>query len=57
MHVTPRDVMEMVKAWYDKDNKVMLEEQTFYNVAKEILTGRLQCGTTKLNQMVFCEYY
>jgi hypothetical protein len=56
MHVAPRDIMEMLKTWYSKDNKAMLEEQTFYKVAKEILNGRLQCGTTKLNQIIFCEY-
>ena len=56
MNVTPRYIVGMLKAWYSKDSKAMLGEQTFYNVAEEILNGHLQCGTTKLNQIIFCEY-
>jgi hypothetical protein len=56
MPLTPRDIVEMLNTWYGKENKAVVEEQTFYSVAKEILDGRLQCGTTKLNQGLFCEY-
>jgi hypothetical protein len=56
MPVTPRDIVAMMTTWYNRVDKTVVEEQTLYNVAKEILNGRLQCGTTKLNQIVFCEY-
>ncbi|XP_048744067.2 uncharacterized protein LOC125657509 [Ostrea edulis] len=53
MSLTPRDIVTKLNAWYNKDNKLMFEEQTFYSVGKQLLGAHLQCAKTKLNQIVF----
>lgn len=55
MSLTPRDIVTKLNAWYNKDNKLMFEEQTFYSVGKQLLGAHLQCAKTKLNQIVFCK--
>jgi hypothetical protein len=52
---TQRGIVSMLTAWYDKE-KGLTEEQTFYDIGKEILGAHLQCPTTKLNQIVLCKY-
>ncbi|XP_048778047.2 uncharacterized protein LOC125681837 [Ostrea edulis] len=53
MPLTPRIVVTMLNAWYNDADQMMLKEQTFVNVAGELLDAHFQCATTRVNQIVF----
>ncbi|XP_048734452.2 uncharacterized protein LOC125650309 isoform X2 [Ostrea edulis] len=53
MQLTPRNVVAMLNAWYSNDDQTMTKEQTFFNVARELLDAHFQCATTRINQIVF----
>ncbi|XP_048763855.1 uncharacterized protein LOC125671909 [Ostrea edulis] len=53
MRLTPRNVVTMLNAWYNDADQMMLKEQTFVNVARELLDAHFQCATTRVNQIIF----
>ncbi|XP_048777292.2 uncharacterized protein LOC125681307 [Ostrea edulis] len=53
MPLTPRNVVTMLNAWYNDADQMMLKEQTFVNVARELLDAHFQCATTRVNQIIF----
>ncbi|XP_048776932.2 uncharacterized protein LOC125681063 [Ostrea edulis] len=53
MPLTPRNVVTMLNVWYNDADQMMLKEQSFVNVARELLDAHFQCATTRVNQIVF----
>ncbi|XP_048778191.1 uncharacterized protein LOC125681943 [Ostrea edulis] len=53
MQLTPRNVVVRLSAWYDNNDEMMTKEQTFFNVARELLDAHFQCAATRINQIVF----
>jgi hypothetical protein len=49
--------MTTLETWYNNANQMVLTDRAFYNVTKDLLGAYFQCATTKINQMVFCEYH
>jgi hypothetical protein len=56
MPLTPRNVVSMLNSWYNDAEQMMLKEQVFFNVARELVGARSQCATSRINQVVSCEY-
>jgi hypothetical protein len=56
MLLTPHNVVAMLNSWYNNADQMMLKEQTFFNVARELVGARAQCATTKFNQVISCKF-
>ncbi|XP_048758538.2 uncharacterized protein LOC125668424 [Ostrea edulis] len=53
MQLTQRNVVAMLNVWYDNDDQMITKEDSFFNVARELLDAHFHCATTRFNQIVF----